>query len=292
MTMTHLPERVGRRCQEALNSLHSTVYFSPDLPDHLAGHGIDDPMAAYLAGRSAALGPAGPGVVTAAFYGFRHELVARHIPWVWTRVSHTTVVELRLRSADATLRRHLGEAALSAPETAEAAELALRAARAGDRAGRPLYSAHADQPVPEEPHLALWYAATLLREHRGDSHIAALQNAELTGLDALVSHSASRDGMPKEIVMAKRGWTEEDWAGAEDRLRARGLMDGHGRLTSSGVQLREDLEAETDRLDRAPYEALGAEGAARLTGIVGRLAGLAAANGAFPAELLAIFAKR
>ncbi|MFF8405634.1 hypothetical protein ACF1AB_13705 [Streptomyces sp. NPDC014846] len=292
MTMTPLPAQVGRRCQDTLNSLHSTVYFSPDLGTGLADHGIDDSMAAYLAGRSAALGPVGPGVVTAAFYGFHHELIARHIPWVWTRASPATVLELRLRAADATLRRHLGESLVTGPETAEAAELALRAAHAGVRAGRPMYSAHADQPVPEEPHLALWYAATLLREHRGDCHIAALQTAELGGIDALVSHSASSSGMPKEIVMSKRGWTEEDWSGAEDRLRVRGLMDAEGRLTAAGVRLREDIEDETDRLDRAPYEALGSTGVTRLTELAGVLAGTAAATGAFPAELLQIFAGR
>ncbi|POX46536.1 hypothetical protein [Streptomyces sp. Ru72] len=291
MTMTSLPERVGRRCQDALNSLHSTVYFAPDLEVQLADHSIDDPMAVYLAGRSAALGPVGSGVVTAAFYGFKHELIARHIPRVWAQVSPGAVLEMRLRAADATLRRHLGEA-VTGPEMAEAAELALRAARAGDRAGRPLYSAHADQPVPEEPHLVLWYAATLLREHRGDCHIAALQNAELGGLDALVSHSASSSGMPKEIVMSKRGWTEEDWAGAQDRLRARGLMDAEGHLTTAGVELREDIEAETDRLDRAPYETLGLADVTRLTELVGAFAATAAATGAFPAELLQIFARR
>lgn len=292
LTSLSLPERVGRRCQDALNALHSTVYFAPELDAHLAGHGIDDPMAVYLAGRAAALGPVGPGVVTAAFYGFKYELIARHVPRVWTLADPATVLERRLRAADTVLRRHLGEAALAGPEMTEAAGLALVAARAGVRAGRPMYSAHADQPVPDAPHLTLWYAATLLREHRGDCHVAALQTAGLGGLDSLVSHSASSSGMPKEIVMGKRGWTEEDWAGAEDRLRARGLMDAEGRLTAAGERLRLDLEEETDRLDRAPYEALGLEGATRLTELVGGFVAAAASTGAFPLELLQIFAGR
>ncbi|MFE5580129.1 hypothetical protein [Kitasatospora sp. NPDC056531] len=292
MTPIPLPPLAGRRCQEALNSLHSTVYFTPDLAKGLAEYGVDDSMAVYLAGRAGALGPVATGTVTAAFYGFAHPLMAEHVPHVWSLVPPATAVEVRLAAVDALLHRYLGEATLASPEMAEAARLALRATEAGQRAGRPMFSAHADQPVPQKPHLALWYAATLLREHRGDAHIAALQHAELNGIDALVSHCASSDGMPKEVVMTKRGWTEADWSGAEDRLRERGLMDERGVLTAQGEQLRSHLEAETDRLDRAPYEHLGAASVARLTELVDAFVAQAGAAGAFPPELLAFFSKR
>ncbi|MFF0388178.1 hypothetical protein ACFYS8_05710 [Kitasatospora sp. NPDC004615] len=292
MTPIPLSPLAGRRCQEALNALHSTVYFSPDFAESLAEYGVDDSMAVYLAGRAGPLGPVAAGTVTAAFYGFAHPLIAEHLPHVWSLVPPATVVELRLAAVDALLRRHLGEETLASAGMAEAARLALSAAGAGQRAGRPMFSAHADQPVPQEPHLALWYAATLLREHRGDAHIAALQHAELDGIDALVSHCASGDGMPKEVVMTKRGWTEADWSAAEDRLRERGLMDADGALTAHGELLRTQLEAETDRLDRAPYEHLGAESVARLTELAESFTAQAAASGAFPPELLAFFGKR
>ncbi|WP_042429202.1 SCO6745 family protein [Streptacidiphilus anmyonensis] len=290
--MTTLSPGAGRQCLSALNSLHSIVYFAPDLDEELADRGIADPMACYLAGRAAALGPVGPGTVSATFYGFKHEMIATHVPLVWRLADPQLVVAARFRAADAALRRYLGEETCASPELAEAARLALRAVEACERPGRPLFAAHADLARPEEPHLALWYAATLLREYRGDGHIAALQHAGLGGLDALVSHSASREGMPKHLVMSKRGWTEEDWAAAEDRLRARGLMDAAGELTEAGVRLREDLEEETDRLDRAPYEHLGADGVARLTQLCEGYVLSAVMAGAFPAELLAVFANR
>lgn len=292
MDTTYLPERAGRHCQKTLNSLHSMAYFGPELATDLAEYGVEDPMTVYLAARSAALGSVGPGAVTAALYGFEYRLIARHIPHVWTLVPPGTVVELRLRAADAVLRRSLGEEGVGAPEMAEAADLALRAAGAAERSGRVMFSAHADQPVPREPHLALWYAATLLREHRGDAHIAALQHAGLGGLDALVADSASEHGMPKEMGIANRGWTPDEWSAAEARLRDRGLMDAEGRLTSGGVRLRADLETETDRLDRAPYERLGAAGVARLTELTGGFTAAAAAAGAFPADLREFFARR
>lgn len=284
MDMTPLPDGAGPRCLDVLNSLHAMVYFAPDLGAELAAYGVDDPTAVYLASRAAPWGAVGAGPVTASFNGLKYELIARHLPAVWRRVDPGTVLALRLRAVDALLRRHLGEETVASPETAEAAQLALRAAEACGRRGRPMYAAHADHPVPDEPHLALWHAATLLREYRGDGHVAALTTAGVLGLDALVSHTASGDGLPKEFVMERHGWTEEDWAGAERRLCDRGLMDGEGRLTARGARMRADLEAETDRLDRAPYEHLGAEGVARLTGLAGSFIATAAAAGAFPWE--------
>ncbi|MEU3948031.1 hypothetical protein [Streptomyces sp. NPDC029526] len=286
MTTSSLPERAGRRCHNLLNVLHSTHYFSPDLERELAAVGVGDPRAAYFAVRAAAMGPVAAPVVTATFFNFRPELVARHVPAVWETAAPAVVLAARTRAVDATLRRLLGEEAVAAKEVAEAAELALRAAEACTPVARPLYAAHAGLPVPEEPHLALWHAATLLREHRGDGHLAALLAAELDPLEALVSHTATGKGMAPQWALGTRGWQREDWDAAAERLRARGLLDGEGGLTDAGVALRRELEAETDRLDRAPYEHLGAAGVARLTELASEPAGRALAAGAFPAGMV------
>ncbi|CAL9362654.1 SCO6745 family protein [Streptomyces sp. enrichment culture] len=286
MTTSPLPERAGRRCHNLLNVLHSTHYFSPDLERELAAVGVEDSRAAYFAVRAAAMGPVSAPVVTATFFTFRPTLVARHVPAVWETAAPAVVLAARTRAVDATLRRLLGEEAVAAKEVAEAAELALRAAEACTPVARPLYAAHAQLPVPEEPHLALWHAATLLREHRGDGHLAALLAAELDPLEALVSHTATGKGMAPQWALGTRGWQRADWDAAAERLRARGLLDGEGNLTDAGVALRRELEAETDRLDRAPYEHLGAAGVARLTELASDLAGRALAAGAFPAGMV------
>ncbi|TFE42717.1 hypothetical protein E3E14_24955 [Streptomyces sp. ICN441] len=274
--------RAGRRCHNALNPLHSTVYFSPDFAGELARIGVEDPRAAYFAGRAAALGAVGPGTVAATFYNFSHELIAQHLPAVWDTASPAAVLDARTRAVDATLRRLLGEDAVASPEMAEAARLALRATEACTRHARPLYAAHADLPVPEEPHLALWHAATLLREHRGDGHLAALLSAGLDPLEALVSHTATGKGMSPRWILASRGWRRTDWEAASDRLRERGLLDSDGELTEAGTALRAELEEHTDRLDRAPYESLGAAGVERLTELGRGFLTAAAAAGAFP----------
>ncbi|MFJ9373089.1 hypothetical protein [Streptomyces sp. NPDC101455] len=286
MTTAAVDPRAGRRCYNALNSLHSTLYFSPDLGKEFGALGVTHPGAVNFAVRAAAMGAVGPGTVTATFYNYKYDLVARHVPAVWETASPEQCLHARARAVDATLRRLLGEDAVASEEMAEAARLALRAAEACARSARPLYAAHADLPVPEEPHLAYFHAATLLREHRGDGHLAALVSAGLDGLEALVTHTATGKGMTPKWVFGTRGWNQEEWDAASGRLRERGLLDGDGELTEAGVALRAGIEAETDRLDRAPYEHLGAEEVVRLTELATGFARLALAAGAFPRDLL------
>lgn len=146
MTTAALDARAGRRCHNALNSLHSTHYFSPDTGRELAVLGVTDPRAVNFAVRAAALGPVGAGAVTAAFYNYKHTLVARHVPAVWETVTPAQALAARERAVDATLRRLLGEETVSSPEMSEAADLALRAAEAA-RAAR----ARCTRPTPTCP---------------------------------------------------------------------------------------------------------------------------------------------
>ncbi|MFJ2609011.1 hypothetical protein ACIO13_29110 [Streptomyces sp. NPDC087425] len=285
MTTSALEPRAGRRCHTVLNSVHSTLYFSPDLVEEMTALGIKERPAVNFALRSAALGRVGAGTVAATFYNYKYELVARYVPAVWDIAAPEQVLAARARAADATLRRLLGAETLASEAMAEAAGLALRAAEACTRPGRPLYAAHADLPVPKEAHLAYFHAATLLREHRGDGHLAALIEAGLDGLEAVVTHTATGKGMRPKWAFLTRGWEQADWDAACGRLRERGLLDGDGELTGAGVALREEIEARTDRLDRAPYDHLGAEGVARLTELAGGFAGAVVAAGAFPEDL-------
>ncbi|MCX5202887.1 hypothetical protein OG897_15690 [Streptomyces sp. NBC_00237] len=286
MTTSSLPARAGRRCHNPLNSLHSTVYFSPEYAKELTAIGIVDDEAPFMVGRAAALGKVGPGVITAAFYNYNYDLIAKVVPAVWEIASPEAVLGARMRAADAALRRLLGDDVIGSPEIVEAAALARRAAEACTRHARPLYAAHADLPYPEEPHLVLWHAATLLREHRGDGHLTALLNAGLDPVEALVSHTATGRGMNPRWVVRTRGWSRADWDAAADRLRGRGLLDAEGELTEAGTKLRADVEDATDRLDLAPYEHLGAEGVERLTELGRGFLLTAAAAGAFPETLL------
>ncbi|MDT0545146.1 MULTISPECIES: hypothetical protein [Streptomyces] len=284
--MTSLPERAGRRCHAVVNPFHSTVYFQRDIGRELERLGVEDRGADYFVSRAAAFGRVGAGTVTATFFNFKHDLVARHLPAAWDVISPDDALAARLRAADSVLRRLLGDDAVSSKEMAEAAELALRATEACSRAARPLYAAHADLPVPDAPHLAYWHAATLLREHRGDGHLMTILGAGLDPVEALASHTASGRGMSPTWILRSRGWSADEWAAAQERLRERGLLAADGELTPAGTELRKALEDETDRLDRAPYEHLGAAGVARLTELAEAFTGAVIAAGGFPADLI------
>lgn len=238
----------------------------------------------YLAGRAAPLGVVGAGAVSAAFYSFNPDLVAELVPRIWRLTAPDRILPLRLLIVDACLRRLLGPGTLASPELAEAAELAWSAALGCRRPGRPMFSANADLPVPEAAHLKLWHAATLLREHRGDGHIAMLLQAGLDGVEALVTDTATGNNWKPGFLQAQRGWTAEQWAAACDRLRERGLLDGQGELTEGGLALRRDLEDATDRLNAEPYYALGAAGTRRLTELAGALSKRVLAAGALPLQ--------
>ncbi|MEV7611776.1 hypothetical protein [Streptomyces sp. NPDC089799] len=283
--MTVDPRAARRVWHGAINPMHSTVYFSPDAVTAFGDLGITDRLAQNLASRSAAMGAVGAGTVAAAFYNYRYDLMAQHLPAVWDTATPAQVLAARLSAADATLRRLLGPEALASAEMAEAAELALRAAEGCTRHGRVLYSAHADLPVPEEAHLRLWHATTLLREHRGDGHLTALLTVGLDPLEALVSHSATGKGFSLKWVKATRGWEQEDIEAAVGRLRERGVLDESGGLTVAGKELREELEVQTDRLDAAPYAHLGAAGLERLGELGGAFVMAAFTAGAYPADL-------
>jgi hypothetical protein len=169
----------------------------------------------------------------------------------------------------------------------EAADLAREAATDLPVQGRPLFAAHAELPEPDEPHLAMWHAITLLREFRGDGHVAVLLAAGLSGLDALITHTATGRGFTEAAAKSTRGWSDEEWAAASARLRADGLLDDLG-LTFEGEQLRESIEARTDELAAAPWQRLGVHRTERLIEVCRALSREVVAGGAFPPDTFAV----
>lgn len=269
------------RAHRAIEPLHAQLYFAPELGEHLTGLGLKAGRMAYFAGRAAPMGAVGAGVVAATFYNFSPSLVAHMIPRAWTIASPEQVVAARFDAARASLTRLLGGPdAVAVPEVAELAGLLREACTVLTPEGRPLYAGHADLPWPEEPLLELWHAVSLLREHRGDGHIAALVRSGLSGLEALVTHTATGRGFTETAAKASRGWGEEEWTACCTRLAERGLLDDAG-LTGEGEELRARVEAETDELSAAPFAHLGPERTARVTELGKGFARALVANGAF-----------
>src|SRR3954454_19119810 len=257
-TETAEATQLARTAHRYLEPVHTLVYFAPENGERYAALGIKGGMRGYFASRGAALGRTPAEVVIATFYNFAPAQVRKAIPSVWDVTTPEAVLEARVDGADAALRRLLQDD-VESDAMCRAAELAREATTVLDLVGRPLYAAHATLPWPEPPHLQLWHAATLLREHRGDGHIAALVLEGLTGLEAAVTYCATGKGMPEDLAKATRGYSDEQWQSAQDALRDRGLLADDGQLTATGAEQRERIEAATDAAAVAPYEHLGPE---------------------------------
>jgi hypothetical protein len=176
----------------------------------------------------------------------------------------------------------LGDA-VGSEEVCELAELTREATTALSAEGRPLYAAHAGLPWPDQPHLVMWHAGTLLRESRGDGHTMALVRAGLSGIESIVTHTATGRGFTVAAAKLLRGWSDEQWDAAVAGLQHRGLMAGE-QLTEAGTALRAEIEAETDALGSAPWDHLGDDRTQRVIELGKGLSRLIVANGAFPAE--------
>jgi hypothetical protein len=274
---------LARRMWHQLEPVHAVIWYAPEAFAEAAalGYDVETRWPSYFAWRMAPLGAAGPRLAASACYSFSPDMVAAHVPAAWAVAAPERVLAARERAVDRVYRAVFGDL-IGSPGLAEAAELAREAALAADTAGRQLAAANADLPWPAEPHLALWHAINVLREHRGDGHIAALVTAGLDPCEALVSFAAI--GAAPEEVFASRGWSATEWAAARDRLAARGWVDAEGQATARGRDGREDIEWRTDRLADGPWRALGPGGAQRLAELTGPLLGAAFESGLLPAQ--------
>jgi hypothetical protein len=272
------------RAHRAVEPLHAHMYFAPEHDEKLSALGLRPGRMSYFAGRAAPMGAVGAGVVTATFYNFSPSLVAHMVPRMWTLASPEQVIATRWEVARASLTRLLGEEAIGSAEFAELAGLLREACDALTPEGRPLYAGHADLDWPNDPLLDLWHAATLLREHRGDGHIAALLHADLNGLEALITHTATGRGFTLPAAKATRGWSEEEWAAETAALVERGLLGDDG-LTAAGKDLRARIEAETDVLSADPWLLLGQERTDRVIELGKGFARTLVAAGAFSPEV-------
>jgi hypothetical protein len=279
MPITDIPP--ARRLWTLLEPIAACVYFAPELHDEAAalGYDVQSRWSSYFAWRAAPLGAAGPQQVASAFYSFCPRMVHRYVPQIWRTATPQQVLPARLAGVDRALRAIWGEAVYGRDMT-EAAELARTAAMAADTTARPLAAAIADFDWPTEPHLVLWHAANLLRESRGDGHVAALLTYGLDPVESLVSFAAI--GAAPTEVFASRGWSDQEWQAGRQRLADRQLVDASGTATEQGRRLRQRIEDRTDALAARPWRELG-PATDRLAELTTPLTRQVVASGIFPA---------
>ncbi len=260
---------IARSTHRTLEPYHAMVYFVPEAQEEYAALGLDSKAnraVGYFPARAAAMGAVTWPTVHATFFNFSPVAVQFGITGVWDIASPEDLLGARLRGADRALTRICGD---QLADLGEAVGLARKATEGCTPYGRPLYAAHAALTWPEPPHLQLWHAVTLLREFRGDGHIAALVAAGLTGLEATILHVAM-PGSPwnRQALQATRVYSDEEWDAAAASLGARGWLHADGSLSEDGTARREAIELLTDQLALPAWERIGEDGAARLRDLV------------------------
>jgi hypothetical protein len=232
--------------------IHDVTYFAPEALAAFTQAGLRGYWRGYFAGRAAPLGRARAGVVTASFYNFAPSFVSRAIPAVWDLITPEKAIAVREAGATAALQRLLDG---RETEAARAADLLWRAAEGLEFAGRVLSAANAELPVSDEPLTRLWQATTLLREHRGDGHFAALAAADIDGCETVALRCAN--DIPRDLLQPTRGWTDEQWGAAAIRLTERGWIGADGAITPAGRAALAAVEAATDRAAARPWNRMG-----------------------------------
>jgi len=252
---------------------HAVVYFAPDVKSAFENLGLPGFWRGYFASRAAPMGPVPAEVVIATFYNFHPVMVRRAMSETWTRAAPAAVTAARVRLADRTLRAWLGDEAIASPEVAEAAGLA-HARRSGPaRSDAPCSPGYTALEWPAEPHLVLWHATTLLREHRGDGHVTALVGEQVDGCEANVL-TAAAGASTAELQQASRQWPDDEWGAAVERLQQRDWISADTTLRPSGAAAKRRIEDLTDELAAPPLAALDQSEQERLVVLLGRLSRL------------------
>jgi hypothetical protein len=251
---------LARRFFDRFEPVHAVTYFAPEARAALDGLGYRGFWMGYFAARSAPLGMVPREVVAAIFYNFAPERVAKALPAAWEIAGPEAALRARQDSAVAALRRY----GIGADENVcIAAELAGRAARQAPLDGRPLFAANLTLPWPEDPLAGLWHAATLLREQRGDAHVAVLAAAGVSGRESNLLHAAAA-GIPRDYIARARDYDDAEWRHHEQRLAERGLLNDDGSLTAAGREMNDSIESATDTLALTALDALSDDEVERL----------------------------
>jgi hypothetical protein len=272
---------LARRIWRRLEPYHAITYFAKESHVALESVGMKGFWMGYFAARSAAMGRPGAKLVTATFYNFHPSRVRRAVPDCWAITSPAAI--LRARN-DGVVDALSANVAIDLEALATLAPLAKHMALAAcdELGGRPLFAAHAELPWPERgAAMQAWWAATLIREHRGDGHIAALVDAGVAPCEALVLQS-TYTAVPREVLQGTRNWPDHEWDAALDSLASRGWVAGDGAPTDKGRAGLAAIESRTDELATKPAAAIGVDAATALAEAALPVAKAVMASGVVP----------
>ena len=260
---------ISRQMWEAVERYHQLCYWAPEVREEGTRAGLKGFWMNYFATRVAPLGAVSPETVQSLFFYYSPDRIHRAIPDAWSFATPNEVLAARFRGIDQALRRELGSL-FDSQEVFIAVELAQQAIAATSGTGRTLYSGWNSLRWPDEPHLALWQACTVLREHRSGSHLLALATEELDGPQSVITQVAVNEA-PVDWVQHEAGWSDAAVEEAKELLRARGWLDDADQATAQCYEGRRRVEALTDSFDGRHWEQLGADKCTELSEVMNAL---------------------
>lgn len=246
------------------NLVHGFIYFAPEAAAEFEAVGLA-PQHQYFGSRAAPMGPVPAEVVIATFFNFDPDYVRAAIPAAWSAADPGEIQQARMRAASQVLSRCCAD--IDPGHVADATDLAGAMLAPLGYEGKPLAGANASVVEPDDPWARLWQRITVLREWRGDVHVAALTAAPVDAVEALILHAAT-DQVPRAALVTTRQWSDDAWAAGVERLRSRGLVDAEERFTDEGRAFRDDIEHRTDQACVAMVDAVGASEAGRLVDLL------------------------
>lgn len=243
-----------RTLRNVCEPIGANVYFAPEANQAYSALGLDY-MNGYFCSRGASLGRP-PGLVVASAFGvFNPEVVSAAVDNGWAKTTPEALLQARYDGATASLRRLLGTP--EPAKVARAVELMLRGLAVAAPAGHPIYAGLRALPFPDEPIGQLWRCCDMVREHRGDSHIAVWTRAGVTPVEIQLMMELVM-GIPLKSFSRTRGWSLEQMDEALDAMRTRGWLEGDA-FTEQGRAFRETIESDTDDMETPIVEAIGAD---------------------------------
>ena len=260
---------ISRQMWEAVERYHQLCYWAPEVREEGTRAGLKGFWMNYFATRVAPLGAVSPETVQSLFFYYSPDRIHRAIPDAWSFATPNEILAARFRGMDQALRRELGSL-FDSQEVSIAVELAQEAIAATSGTGRTLYSGWNSLPWPDESHLALWQACTVLREHRSGSHLLALATEELDGPQSVITQVAVNEA-PVDWIQHEAGWSDAAVEEAKELLRARGWLDDADQATAQCYEGRRRVEALTDSFDGRHWEQLGADKCTELSEVMNAL---------------------
>lgn len=269
--------RTSRRLRDLVELIAANVYFAPEAQEEYAALGLSYGPA-YFCSRGGCMGQVPGEVVVAAFGVFSPAFVIPSVTEGWSLTNVDHVLDARERGAIASLTRILGESPGGAEE---ATALLRRAADAASGEGRPLFSGLRSLGFPGSAIGDLWRAADLVREHRGDSHVAAWVSHGVDAVEVTVLQELWWR-IPIGSYVRTRGWSQDEIDAAVVRVHERGLVED-GEFTPEGEGLRASIEEATDLGEARIVDALGGD-ADRLFDLLEPWGDAVLAAGGYPAD--------